>query len=136
MAVLPAVDVVLVGVGWTGGIIASELTKAGLKVVGLERGHSRGTQDYQHLHDEIRFALRGEMFQNTATETWTLRHNLKETALPFRELGSFLPGTGIGGAGVHWNGVTWRFHPRDFTMRTSTIERYGKSTHASIRFPR
>ena len=58
-------------------------------------------------------------------ETWTLRHNLRETALPIRQLGSFLPGTGLGGAGVHWNGQTWRFHPRDFTIRTSTIERYG-----------
>ncbi len=36
-----------------------------------------------------------------------------------------LPGTGVGGAGVHWNGQTWRFHPRDFTIRTSTIDRYG-----------
>ena len=29
---------------------------------------------------------------------------------------------------MHWNGQTWRFHPRDFTMRTSTIDRYGAST--------
>ena len=44
-----------------------------------------------------------------------------------RQLGSFLPGTGLGGAGVHWNGQTWRFHPRDFTTYTSTVERYGKA---------
>ena len=44
-----------------------------------------------------------------------------------RQLGSFLPGTGLGGAGVHWNGQTWRFHPRDFTAYTSTVERYGKA---------
>jgi gluconate 2-dehydrogenase alpha chain len=122
---LPEVDVVIVGVGWVGGILAAELTKAGLKVVGLERGGPRGTQDFQHDHDEIRYALRYELMQNTAVETWTLRHNLRETALPFRELGSFLPGTGLGGAGVHWNGQTWRFHPRDFTIRSSTVERYG-----------
>ncbi len=35
---LPKVDVVTVGVGWTGGIIAAEATKEGIKVVGLERG--------------------------------------------------------------------------------------------------
>ena len=34
---LSSVDVVLVGVGWTGGILARELTAAGLSVVGLER---------------------------------------------------------------------------------------------------
>ena len=31
-------DVVIVGVGGTGGILAAELGKAGMKVVGLERG--------------------------------------------------------------------------------------------------
>src|SRR5215469_15274264 len=125
---LPEVDVVIVGVGWVGGIIASELTKAGLNVVGLERGHDRGIADYQVKYDEIRgMGTRSDMFQNTALETWTLRHNPREAALPLRELGSFLPGTGVGGAGVHWSGQTWRFHPRDFTIRSSTVERYGPS---------
>ena len=126
---LKKVDVVIVGVGWVGGIIASELTRAGLHVVGLERGRlrGRGTADFQDDHDELRYAIRNELFQNTANETWTLRHNLGEAALPIRQLGSFLPGTGLGGAGVHWNGQTWRFHPRDFTAYTSTVNRYGKS---------
>ena len=61
------------------------------------------------------------------TRRGRFRHNLQENALPIRQLGAFLPGTGIGGAGVHWNGQTWRFHPRDFTIRTSTIDRYGAS---------
>jgi gluconate 2-dehydrogenase alpha chain len=126
---LKKVDVVIVGVGWVGGIIAHELTKAGLHVVGLERGRVRGrnTGDFQEDHDELRYAIRNDLFQNTAHETWTLRHNLAETALPIRQLGSFLPGTGLGGAGVHWNGQTWRFHPRDFTIYSSTVDRYGKS---------
>jgi gluconate 2-dehydrogenase alpha chain len=130
MAVQKKVDVVIVGVGWVGGIIAAELTKAGLEVLGLERGHLRGraTADWmEKKFDELRYSIRYELFQNTAHETWTLRHNLSETALPIRQLGSFLPGTGLGGAGVHWNGMTWRFHPRDFTIRTSTIDRYGAS---------
>ena len=121
----PKVDAVIIGVGWVGGIIAHELTKAGLKVVGLERGVKRGTSNFQDDHDELAYAIRNELFQDTSKETWTLRHNLRETALPIRQLGSFLPGTGLGGAGVHWNGQTWRFHPRDFTIKTSTIERYG-----------
>jgi gluconate 2-dehydrogenase alpha chain len=123
-------DVVIVGVGWVGGIIAAELTKAGLDVVGLERGHihHRDTAYWDdQKHDELRYAVRYELFQNTANETWTLRHNVQENALPIRQLGSFLPGTGLGGAGVHWNGQTWRFHPRDFTIRSSTIDRYGAS---------
>ncbi|MGZ4415472.1 MAG: GMC family oxidoreductase, partial [Gaiellaceae bacterium] len=120
-------DVVIIGVGWVGGIIAAELTKAGLTVVGLERGHSRGVGNWSDDHDELRYAIRYELFQNAQNETWTLRHNLSETALPMRQLGSFLPGTGLGGAGVHWNGQTWRFHPRDFTIYSSTVGRYGKS---------
>jgi gluconate 2-dehydrogenase alpha chain len=130
VAVQKKVDVVVVGIGWVGGIIAAELTKAGLEVLGLERGHLRGrnTGDWmENKFDELRYAIRGELFQNTANETWTLRHNLSETALPMRQLGSFLPGTGLGGAGVHWNGQTWRFHPRDLTMYTSTVDRYGAS---------
>jgi gluconate 2-dehydrogenase alpha chain len=120
-------DVAIVGVGWVGGIIAAELTKAGLTVVGLERGHERGIKNWADDHDELRYAIRYELFQNAANETWTLRHNIQENALPMRQLGSFLPGTGIGGAGVHWNGQTWRFHPRDLTIYTSTVDRYGKS---------
>ncbi len=33
---LKEVDVVIVGMGWTGGIMAKELSDAGLTVVGLE----------------------------------------------------------------------------------------------------
>ena len=35
---LKEVDAVIVGIGWTGGILAKELAEAGLKVVALERG--------------------------------------------------------------------------------------------------
>jgi choline dehydrogenase-like flavoprotein len=38
---LKEVDAVVIGVGWTGSIMARELTRAGLNVVGLERGARR-----------------------------------------------------------------------------------------------
>ena len=41
---LREVDVVIVGLGWTGGILAKELTEAGLKVVALERGAPRSSE--------------------------------------------------------------------------------------------
>jgi gluconate 2-dehydrogenase alpha chain len=121
------VDAVTIGVGWTAGILAAELTRAGHTVVGLERGQLRGTQNFLNTHDELRFAVDHDLMQDPAQETWTLRHDLRETALPFRNLGAFLPGTDLGGSGIHWNGQTFRFHPRDFTIRSSTIERYGKN---------
>jgi gluconate 2-dehydrogenase alpha chain len=127
---LPPVDAVLVGVGWTGGILARELTAAGMKVVGLERGEPRsarlGTFAFPYLHDELRYALRYELMQDLSRETITFRNQTRQTARPMRQYGSFMPGEGVGGAGVHWNGSTWRFLPYDFELRSQTIARYGK----------
>ncbi|MEB6548779.1 GMC family oxidoreductase [Heyndrickxia sporothermodurans] len=124
---LPKVDVVIIGVGWSGGIIASELTKKGLNVVGLERGKERKTEDYYMVHDELRYALRYELMQDLSKETITFRGNERTRALPMRQYGSFLLGDGLGGAGVHWNGQTFRFLPYDFEIRSKTIEKYGKN---------
>lgn len=122
---LDKVDVVTVGVGWTGGIIAAEATKAGLSVMGLERGKKRGTEDYQHVHDELKYAVRYELMQDIAKETMTFRNSREQEALPMRQQGSFLLGENLGGAGTHWNGQTWRFLPYDFEVKSMTEERYG-----------
>jgi gluconate 2-dehydrogenase alpha chain len=124
---LPKVDVVICGVGWGGGIIASELTKGGLTVVGLERGRERKTEDYFMVHDELRYAMRYDLMQDLSKETITFRSNVKIRALPMRQYGSFLIGDGIGGAGVHWNGQTFRFLPYDFQIRSQTIAKYGRN---------
>ena len=124
---LEKVDVVTVGVGWTGGIVAAECAKAGLKVVGLERGNERGTADYSLVHDEYRYAFRYELMQDLSKETITFRNNRSMRALPMRQLGSFLLGEGLGGAGTHWNGQTHRFLPYDFEIKTMTEQKYGKN---------
>ncbi|MGZ5260395.1 MAG: GMC family oxidoreductase, partial [Burkholderiales bacterium] len=123
-------DAVLLGVGMVGTMVGRELTRAGLKVVGLERGEPRFTvPDFQgpHMHDELRYSVRKSLMQDTAKETFTFRHTANETALPIRRLASFLPGTGLGGSLVHWNGQTYRFQDSDFRLRSRTTERYGKS---------
>ncbi|MGH2318940.1 GMC family oxidoreductase [Planococcus sp. SE5232] len=122
---LDSVDVVTVGVGWTGGIIAAECAKEGLKVVGLERGRERGTEDFSIVHDEYRYAVRYELMQDLSRETITFRNNRQQRALPMRQMGSFLLGEGLGGSGTHWNGQTWRFLPYDFQIKTMTDEKYG-----------
>ena len=43
---LKDVDAVMVGMGWTGSIMARELTKAGLTVVGLERGEDLTPREF------------------------------------------------------------------------------------------
>jgi gluconate 2-dehydrogenase alpha chain len=127
---LAEVDAVLLGVGLVGTMLGRELTRAGLKVVGLERGEPRSTvPDFQgpQIHDELRYSIRKAMMQDTAKETVTFRNTSNDTALPIRRWASFLPGTGLGGAAVHWNGQTFRFQDSDFKMRSRTIERYGKN---------
>ena len=126
---MPHVDVVIVGMGWTGSIAARELADTGLRIVGLERGRFRDTlPDFAapQALDELRWNSRGEMFQDLSRETVTFRNKPDETALPMRRLGAFLPGEGLGGAGVHWNGQHWRFLPADFQMRSHNEARYGK----------
>lgn len=124
---LPKVPVVVVGMGWAGGIIASELTKAGIKVVGLERGKERDMSDYLMVHDELRFQHREELMQDLSKETITHRNNQKMRALPMRNYGTFIVGEGLGGAGSHWNGQTYRFLPYDFEIKSQTEKRYGKN---------
>jgi gluconate 2-dehydrogenase alpha chain len=127
---LPETDAVLVGVGLVGSILGRELTRAGMKVVGLERGEPRFTvPDFQgpQMHDELRYSVRKGLTQDTSKETLTFRNQAKQTALPIRRWESFLPGTGLGGAAVHWNGQTYRFQDTDFRVRSHTTERYGRN---------
>ena len=125
---LPRKDVVVVGLGWTGSIMAYELAKQGLDVVAIERGPWRDTgTDFppSYSQDELRYAVRLDLFLRPQQETLTFRNNPGQTALPIRNFVSFLPGNGVGGAGVHWNGQTWRFLPSDFNLRTHLERRYG-----------
>jgi gluconate 2-dehydrogenase alpha chain len=129
VATLPKVDVVFVGFGMVGGIIASELGKraTGLKMVGLERGPLRNTNpDFLMDHfDEFRYAVQGQLFQDLSRETWTFRNDVQGSALPVRQFGAWLPGNGVGGAMVHWNGQLWRFLDYFFEYRTHLEQRYG-----------
>ena len=58
---LKSADIVIVGLGWTGGILAKELADTGLSIVVLERGAPRDTNPdfmYPIIHDELRYAQR------------------------------------------------------------------------------
>jgi len=125
-----AVDAVIVGFGWTGTILAKALTDAGLRVVALERGPARATSpdfEYPRIADELRYGVRGDLWQPLARETVTVRHTVNDAAVPYRKYGSFVLGNGVGGAGVHWNGQLWRASPEDLKFRSHIEERYGKA---------
>jgi gluconate 2-dehydrogenase alpha chain len=125
---LKSVDAVIIGVGWSGSILARELTKAGMKVVGLERGKMRTPENdfaLPFIRDELKYAVRQELILDPSLETLTLRHAPDEAALPLRRFGAFMPGMGLGGAGTIWNGMTWRFTPFDHQLRSRIATRYG-----------
>jgi gluconate 2-dehydrogenase alpha chain len=123
------VDAVIIGYGWTGAIMAKTLTDAGLSVVALERGPARDTSpdfEYPRIADELKYGVRGDLWQPLADETVTIRHGIQDTAAPYRKYGSFILGNGVGGAGTHWNGQLWRASPEDLRLRTHIEQRYGK----------
>jgi gluconate 2-dehydrogenase alpha chain len=126
---LPPRDVAIVGLGWTGSILANELTDAGLNVVAIERGPWRDTaSNYapNYAQDELRYRIRHELFLRPSQTTFTFRNKGSESALPIRTWGAFMPPNGVGGGGVHWNAETWRFLPSDFLLRSHLTQRYGR----------
>ncbi len=125
---LPHIDAVVIGLGWAGSVIAKEMVDAGLRVVGLERGPWIETGvdfNVNTAADELRYNRRLELMVQTAQNTVTCRNNTSQTALPMRQWGSFHPGNGTGGAGLHWAGITWRFQPDEFRRASQLKEKYG-----------
>jgi hypothetical protein len=66
------------------------------------------------------------MMQDNVKVAVTFRNNADQTALPIRRWVSFLPGQGLGGSFVHWNGQSFRFQVADFIYKTHIEQRYGK----------
>lgn len=129
----PSVDAVLLGMGAMSGTIAAELTKAGYKVVGLERGPywSYETDFYATKYDEwgIGYERKFDLSLNIATPT--LRNNQYQFALPIRRntpppAGQIISeGFGVGGMAQHYGGMMGRFSPWVYQMYSQTVNRYG-----------
>src|SRR6202167_1173651 len=114
-------DVVIVGVGAAGAVLATELAKAGMKVIALERGPRLATADFKP-RDELRFFQRQDLRPDPKRQPVTWRPNARARANPLRSLSY---GNQAGGGTVHYGAVSWRFHEDDFRVRSQTIERYG-----------
>ena len=107
-------DVVIVGVGAAGGILAAELGKAGMKVIGLERGPRLKTADFEP-HDELRYFQRQDLRPSIKRDPVTLRPNPNARANPMPVINN---GNQAGGGTVHYGSVSWRMHADDFLVRT------------------
>lgn len=124
---LKKVNVVTVGVGFTGGIALAECAKPGFPSLGLSAA-TAGAWRISRIS-----TMNGGMPSITGLCRICPKRRLRSAirkemrALPMRKLGSFLLGDGLGGAGVHWNGMNFRFSPYDFQIKTMTDERYGKN---------
>src|SRR6266850_3544955 len=91
-------DVVIVGIGAAGGIVAAELGKAGMKVIGLERGPRLTTQDF-NPHDELRYFQRQDLRPNIKRQpvTWRPNTEVRATPIPTQSYGNQ-----AGGGTVHY----------------------------------
>jgi gluconate 2-dehydrogenase alpha chain len=108
-------DVCVVGLGAAGGAIAADLAEAGLRVIAVEAGPAtvRGSTD------EREFQVRRALF-------WNEPENLVINGGAPRR-GSWLSrNIGVGGP-LHWTAITYRFHPSDFRVRSTTAGLDGTS---------
>lgn len=99
------VDAVIVGAGAAGGVLAHELSKAGMKVVVLDAGPMRDPQK-DFASDEL--AMKDLGWQDT---------RIVDGQNPLT-MGINNSGRGVGGGTVHFTGVFLRFHDADFNART------------------
>lgn len=117
-------DVVLVGVGAVGGMIAPVLARAGLKVVGLEAGPWWRLSDFQPDELSAAYYCRADMGPKFTNETPRWRRNVDE---PTREL-TFSLGrmmNGVGGSVIHYGGWLRRFPAHSLRLRSHVLERWG-----------
>jgi gluconate 2-dehydrogenase alpha chain len=127
---LPNKTVVIVGGGLSAGLLARQITGQGVEVLVLERGidHTDGAEArLPTQRDELRWDIRQGLMQRWNVQTYTMRHERTAAAAPIRWMEAILPGEGLGGAGNHWNGHTYRWAEYDMNLRSHYVARYGKS---------
>jgi gluconate 2-dehydrogenase alpha chain len=120
----PDADVVLVGAGSVGSMIAPILAKSGLKVIALEPGPFRTRFDY--LPDELGAAYycRATMGPKFANEIprWRRNEGDPTTEATF-SLGRMM--NSVGGSIIHYGAWLRRFHPHHFRTLSYVRERWG-----------
>jgi gluconate 2-dehydrogenase alpha chain len=118
-------DVVIVGLGATGGVAALPLAQAGLDVVGLEAGTWLAPADLSP--DELRNNFRGwpQSVQKANREVPTHRPNASAPYSPRAAIHPMM--NAVGGTTLHYWAQSWRLNPWDFKVVSETRRRYGAS---------
>ena len=121
----PPADVILIGVGGVGGVIAPVLCEAGLKVFALEAGPYRTQADFRPDELGHSYSCRADMGPKFLSETPRWRRNDDEpTGEATFSLGRMM--NSVGGSVIHYGAWLRRFHPHHFAPRTRVLERWGK----------
>jgi gluconate 2-dehydrogenase alpha chain len=118
-------DVVIIGLGATGGVAALPLAQAGLDIVGLEAGTWLAPADLSP--DELRNNFRGwpQSVQKANREVPTHRPSASAPYSPRPAIHPMM--NAVGGTTLHYWAQSWRLNPWDFNVVTDTRRRYGAS---------
>ncbi|HET9530278.1 MAG TPA: GMC family oxidoreductase, partial [Blastocatellia bacterium] len=110
----PKTDVCVIGLGASGGVIAAELAKAGLRVVGLEAGpyFKREVFEKHEAHDELSYVRLGKL-------RWNQQEVLVYNGGPPMTFPVIARNIGVGGP-LHWSCISYRFHQSDFRVKTTS----------------
>jgi gluconate 2-dehydrogenase alpha chain len=120
----PEADILIVGAGTAGSVVAPVFAKSGLKVVALEPGPYRTQADY--LPDELgaTYYCRATMGAKFLSEIPRWRRNEGEpTQEATFSLGRMM--NSVGGSIIHYGGWLRRFHPHHLQMRSYVKDRWG-----------
>jgi gluconate 2-dehydrogenase alpha chain len=126
----PPADVVVLGLGVTGGIVATELAMANYKVVGIEKGpYWNFNTDFAPVkYDEWGIGFHRKFDHPLPMSTYTIRNNDNQYALAARRntsLQIIVMGHGVGGMAQHYAGAMGRYGPWNYQMKSETASRYG-----------
>jgi choline dehydrogenase-like flavoprotein len=111
------VDFAIVGSGSAGGVIARELSRAGLSVVLFEQGPRLWPSDLKH--DELKYWFLGGMTNDAGVNPQTFRSDPGgEAQLQLVRPPLWYART-VGGGSMHYTANYWRFHEIDFIERSA-----------------
>jgi choline dehydrogenase-like flavoprotein len=118
------VNAIVIGSGAGGGIMAKELSEAGLSVVLFERGKQYGPADFNHSEMKCQCETDWPLgYGPSANENpRTFRYTDREEArVVYAGVDDVYGRTlaGVGGATIAYGGASWRFRAEDFRMKST-----------------